>query len=219
MAIPPIPSSNNMSLNYILPLKAPTPLPASGVDVVTFKVWRNTLIAHIQQDQHHHHFMPGGLYQVWQGAEYGTRIERINDADTDKVTLDGKRERLGEQAYTAQLATLRNLRNAQLAKFISHIATLCHHTENDDITTNSTSMDWIFEYLKKHYGLETKGANFMNISDHVFKKGTPSINNTGPPFWTILEGEGILSNIKMILPSLKTKDCPRHLKTQLFFGL
>ena len=79
-----------MSPNYILPLKAPTPLPASGVDVVTFKV-RNALIAHIQQDQHHHHFMPGGLNQVWQAAEYGTRIERIDVADTNKVTLDGKR--------------------------------------------------------------------------------------------------------------------------------
>ena len=141
--------------------------------MVTFKVWKNTLTAHIQQDQHHHHFMPGGLYHVWRAAEYGVRIEQLEDADADKVTLDGKRERLGEPAYAAQLAILLNTRNAQLAKFISHIATLCHHTENDDITNSCTSLDWIFEYLKKHYGLETKGANFLNISEHSFKKGTP----------------------------------------------
>ena len=50
---------------------------------------------------------------------------------------------------------------------------MCHHTENDDVTTQSASLQWIFDYLMKHYGLETKGANFMNISEHVFKQGTP----------------------------------------------
>ena len=63
-------------------------------------------------------------------------------------------------------------RNALLAKFITHIANLCHINEHDDVTIHSTSLDWIFDYLKKHYGLETKGANFMNIAEHVFKKGT-----------------------------------------------
>ena len=37
----------------------------------------------------------------------------------------------------------------------------------------STSLEWIFEYLKKQYGQETNGANFLNISEHTFKKGTP----------------------------------------------
>ena len=54
-----------------------------------------------------------------------------------------------------------------------HIATLCHYTEHDDITMQSTSLEWIFSYLKRHYGLETKGANFLKLSDHVFKTGTP----------------------------------------------
>ena len=158
--------------HYILPLKAPTPLPASGVDIVTFKVWRNTLIAHVQQDANHHFFMPGGLYESWTAAEDGHRISAVKDEDPDKVILDGKRER-NEAVYQADLTRLLGQRNAQLSKFITHIATLCHHTENDDVTNHSTSMEWIFEYLKKHYGLETRGANFMNISEHSFKKGTP----------------------------------------------
>lgn len=162
-----------MTTSYILPLKAPTPLPASGVDTVTFKVWKNTLIAHIQQDAHHHNFMPGGLYSEWQAAEYGSRISALDDDDPDKLVIDGKRERLGENGYRAEIASLLTKRNAQLAKYITHIATLCHHTENDDVTTQSTSLQWIFDYLMKHYGLETKGANFMNISEHVFKQGTP----------------------------------------------
>ena len=75
----------SQSTNYILPLKAPTPLPASGVNIVTFKVWRNTLIAHLQQDAHHHHFMTGGLYSEWTAAEYGNRIAAIEDTDPDHL--------------------------------------------------------------------------------------------------------------------------------------
>ena len=163
----------SQSTNYILPLKAPTPLPASGVNIVTFKVWRNTLIAHLQQDAHHHHFMTGGLYSEWTAAEYGNRIAAIEDTDPDKETLDGKRQRIGDNEYNRSLAALLTSRNSQLAKFVTHVATLCHITENDDVTNLSTSLTWIFDYLKKHYGLETKGANFMNISDHAFKKDVP----------------------------------------------
>ena len=162
-----------MTASYILPLKAPNPLPASGVTTVTFKVWRNTLVAHVQQDSNHHHFMPGGLYSTWQAAENGARIRSLHNNDQDKLIIDGKLQRLGEVAHRAELTTLLTTRNAQLAKFITHVATLCHHTENDDVTQHSTSLDWIFTYLKRHYGLETKGANFMNIAEHVYKKGTP----------------------------------------------
>ena len=161
-----------MSTSYILPLKAPNPLPATGVDVVTFKVWKNTLVAHIQQDKNHHHFMEDGKYSTWQAAEFGRRIAQLHDEDPEKVILDSK-DNLSQQEYDAELAGILSIRNAQVSKFITHIATLCHHTENDDITNCSSSLDWIFEYLKKHYGLETKGANFMNISQHVFKAGTP----------------------------------------------
>ena len=163
----------SQSTHYVIPLKAPSPLPASGVNIVTFKVWKNTLVAHIQQDVNHHHFMPGGTYEVWTAAEFGNRITTLNDEDPDLISLNAKRARIGDEEYQREKNKLLTIRNAQLAKFITHIATLCHHTENDDVTNLSISLQWIFEYLKKHYGLETKGANFMNISDHVFKTGTP----------------------------------------------
>ena len=164
-----------MSSNYILPLKAPAPLPASGVDSVTFKVWKNTLVSHIQQDVNHFLFMPDGIYSTWRASENGTRIRAILDTDPDKETLDGKlnQNQLTAAAHRTAVTQLLNKRNAQLSKFITHIASLCHYTENDDVTNGSTSLNWIFSYLKKHYGLETKGANFMNISDHAFKQGTP----------------------------------------------
>ena len=161
--------------NYYLPLKAPTPLPASGVDVVTFKVWRNTLIAHIQQDANHYQFMEGGRYSTWQAREIGKYVPTLAVDDPDKRVLDEKKTNLtlSNANYDVAIEVLTSKRNAQLAKFITHVATLVHYTEHDDVTMQSTSLEWIFSYLRKHYGLETKGANFMNISNHIFKKGTP----------------------------------------------
>ena len=117
-----------MSASYILPLKAPTALPASGVDTVTFKVWKNNLIAHIQQDVNHHNFMPGGLYDQWQATEYGQRILALEETDPEKLVIDGKLQRLSVDAHQAELASLLTKRNAQLAKCITHLATLCYHT-------------------------------------------------------------------------------------------
>lgn len=161
--------------NYYLPLKAPTPLPAQGVDVVTFKVWKNTLIAHIQQDANHYQFMDGGRYSTWHARETGKYIRQLDQNDPEKKTLDENRaaQTISNNNYAAAIEQLTSKRNAQLAKFITHVATLVHYTEHDDVTMQSTSLEWIFSYLRKHYGLETKGANFLNISQHTFKKGTP----------------------------------------------
>ena len=90
--------------------------------------------------------MDGGRYAVLQAAESGTRIHEIVEDEPDKLVLDGKFQRLGKAAYDVELKLLLGQRNAQLAKSITHIATLCYHTENDDVTNQSTSLTWIFEY-------------------------------------------------------------------------
>ena len=77
---------------------------------------------------------------------------------------------LTARAYTNAAELLLNKRNAQLAKFITHIATLCYYTEHDEIQMQSTSLQSIFDSLTRHYGLETKGANFLKIADHSYKK-------------------------------------------------
>ena len=137
-----------MSVSYVLPLKAPNPLPASGVDITTFKVWKNSLVAHIQQDANHYHFMPGGKYATWQAADLGQRMIALHDRDPDRVIINNKRQE--DHLREAELDRLLTLRNAQLAKFVTHVANLCHYTENDDVTNHSTSLEWIFEYLRKH---------------------------------------------------------------------
>ena len=50
-----------------------------------------------------------------------------------------------QNTYDASTEVLLSKRNAQLAKF----------TEHDDVKIQSKSLEWLFEYLKKHYGLET----------------------------------------------------------------
>ena len=47
---------------------------------------------------------------------------------------------------------------------------MCYYAEHDDLTIQSTSLDWIFSYLIKHYGLTTKGANFPPIANGTYKK-------------------------------------------------
>ena len=164
-----------MSSSYYLPLKAPTPLPATGVTSVTFKVWKNTLTAHLEQDAAHHFFMSDGLYSIWIARDAGKRIPEIIEEDPDKKVLFEKKTAgtLSEQAYNAAMAQLLSKRNAQLAKFITHTANLCYYTEHDDITMQSTSLQSIFDYLINHYGLDTKGANFLKIATHFYKKGDP----------------------------------------------
>ena len=161
--------------NYYLPLKAPTPLPAQGVDTVTFKVWKNTLLAHLEQDAAHFHFMAGGRYSTWTARDSGKRITHLVLDDPDKKTLEEKRDAtpptLTAAAFNTASETLLNKRNAQLAKFITHTATLCYYTEHDDISMQSTSLQWIFDYLTRHYGLETKGANFLKIAGQTYKQG------------------------------------------------
>ena len=144
---------------YILPLKAPNPLPATNVTIVTFKVWKNTLVAHLQQDPAHFHFMGGGRYSTWIPSETGRQIVQLVPDDPDLLVLQEKlaTRTISQANFNSSSETLLAKRNAQLAKFITHVATLVHYTEHDDISMQSSSLEWIFSYLKKHYGLETKG--------------------------------------------------------------
>ena len=51
---------------------------------------------------------------------------------------------------------------------IQHIVSFVFYTEADDIDQSSTSLDWIFSYLKQHYNIQAKGANFLKITEHNY---------------------------------------------------
>ena len=77
----------------------------------------------------------------------------MHEEDHDKIALDVKleQEQITDDEFVRRVAVLLTTRNFQLAKFVTHIASHCHITENDDVTNLSTSLNWTFDYLKKHY--------------------------------------------------------------------
>ena len=60
-------------------------------------------------------------------------------------------------------------RNAQLAKMIQHLVGVVFYTEADDIDILSTCIEWVFQYLRAHYNIESKDTNFLKITDHICK--------------------------------------------------
>ena len=55
-------------------------------------------------------------------------------------------------------------RNRDLSVVLAHITNACCVNEADDLTHRSTSLEWIWDYLLKHYNIAPKGANFLRIA-------------------------------------------------------
>ena len=159
-----------------LKLKAPEVLPADGVTSVAFKAWKNSLYSFLEQDTINYLFLTGGIYSNWIAlAESNNRrrIQELHTRDPDKLKLSRK---VGND-YTqddleADLDELLLKRNSQLSKIIQLIAVCCHYSEHDDITNQSTSTEWIMNYLLQHYNLEKKGAHFLKVSELSYKPGS-----------------------------------------------
>ena len=161
--------------NFYLKLNQPKELPAEGVTSVSFKPWKNHLKNFLQQDVNNYMFLQGGIYSTWRPATEsadGKRIQALHEDDTEKKAVPGglgDEETANSNNHNAKLLLTRN---SQLGKMIQHIVSFVHYTEADDIDQSSASVEWIFDYLMKHYNIETKGANFLKITDHVYTVGT-----------------------------------------------
>ena len=154
---------------FHLKLNQPKELPAEGLTSAQFKPWQNHLTNFLQQDVNNYRFLPGGDYQVWKAAnevESNLRIEELHVNDEDLQAINASAEAATKAARKVKL--LRE-RNSQLAKMIQHIVSFVHYTEADDIDQLSTGVAWILTYLQQHYNIQTKGANFLKITDHVYK--------------------------------------------------
>jgi len=55
-------------------------------------------------------------------------------------------------------------RNRDLSVVLAHITNACCVNEADDLTHRSISLEWIWDYLLKHYNIAPKGANFLRIA-------------------------------------------------------
>ena len=158
-----------MTSVFHLKLNQPKELPQDGLTSVQFKPWRNHLLNFLQQDIENYRFLPGGEYAEWKAAVQtvdGLRIEDLKDTDADLGVIEGGVGSVLVKDQKKHILKLR--RNSQLSKLIQHVASFVFYTEADDINESSTSLDWIFNYLKEHYNIQARGANFLKITQNVY---------------------------------------------------
>ena len=106
--------------------------------------------------------------------QQGKRISGVAATDPELAKIRKEfNEKKDDNKFDDDKDRLLALRNSQCARFVQLIAVLTYYTEQDDIDQCSTSFDWIMKYLEKHYGIESRGAHFMDIALLVFKKGVP----------------------------------------------
>lgn len=152
-------------------LKQPEVLPASGLSHAVFKPWKNQVIAFVQQDLVNFNFCPGGRYASRRSLSQspdGKRIVSLAQSDPDKLFIEEE----AKPGMAAKLADLKLFREAQLAKFLQHIASFCHYTEQADVVEESTSVQWIWTYLEGHYDIQTRGSHFLKIADISYTPGS-----------------------------------------------
>ena len=164
----------------LLKLKVPNTLPSDGVNAVQFKVWQNTMIAYLEQEEANINFFPTNPYAVWEARndhEDGMRICALHDDDEEKADIvhEHRDDDAGDddlqRVRQRKEDKLKRSRNAQLSRFLQHIANYCHYSEQDDIVNNSTSLTWVWDYLKDHYNIATRGSKFLDIAAIKPKSG------------------------------------------------
>ena len=66
---------------------------------------------------------------------------------------------------------LLGVRNRQLTKMIQLVCSFVNYTEAPHIYEDSTSLEWIWEYLQRHYNIQSKGVNFLKLAQITYKSG------------------------------------------------
>ena len=129
-------------------LKPPEKLPSTGVSKVAFKVFKNQLIAFLEQDIVNHMFLKDGRYSTWLARQQGRRVTNIVPTDPEMIKIRKEyTQKQDEDKFDEDKEKLLTLRNSQCARFVQLIAVLTYYTEQDDIDQCSTNFDWIIRYL------------------------------------------------------------------------
>ena len=163
-----------MMSNFHLKLIQPKALPEDSMSSAEFKPWTNHLVNFLQQDVNNFLYLPGGIYETWRPANEVVGRKRIETLDVARDEDLREIEAGAENAIAKanKKSKLLNNRNAQLGRMLQHIVSFVHYNEANDIDMSSTSVEWIFKYLRQHYNIEPKGANFLRITEHSYTPGT-----------------------------------------------
>ena len=182
-----------------LRVKQPRTLDPEGETSARFKTWRTSVNNYLGQDMDMDQFLEGGRYSTWIASNSSARGERGrittlfvkqaehgDDYDCDSVTDSQVRAaavKQGENYATMDQAARDDLkakvvrdrlrlRNKQLARMLSVLSSLVHETSEDPVVNDSTSMEWVWSFLRKRYNIDTRGVNFLRIVKVTYKSGT-----------------------------------------------
>ena len=109
-------------------------------------------------------------YSEWRPLQNGRRIPNISQEDPDLAEVT-REQNAGERQRKQDKLLLK--RNSQLYKFIQMITDFIHYTEVEDVIQKCTSVEWIWQYLRKNYDIETKGVHFLKIAEVKPKEDEP----------------------------------------------
>ena len=108
--------------------------------------WKQILLGHIRQNDQWLQFLPtSDSHKTWKCSD---------EDETNGLAGDS----------TAATNKLR----ANFQDFLTCVATYSPAGFNDTIMREATSFDWVIELIKRTYGLETKGENFLALDDLKF---------------------------------------------------
>ena len=147
-------------------LHVPKDLPEDGLTAIAFEAWQNQTISFLEQEIINYEFI-SGLYSTWKSKQEtadGKRLVDLSVNDPDKIAIEAKTGAEAERTKPTERIKLLTKRNSQLTKFLQLIANMCQYSEQSDITNCSTSLNWIWDYLKKHYNIETRGSHILDIA-------------------------------------------------------
>ena len=208
-------------------MRTPRTLEETGETLAKLKPWQTHVINYFDQDPTYEQYLPGGRYETWTAASLAPRAHKGRLAqlyvkganapshhksdvvDDDQVKVAAEKVLAGSYALMTQLkkdelkaeltADRLALRNRQLNKMLQVLVTFVFDTEHEGVVNDSTSIEWIWSFLKKRYNIETRGANFLKIANITYKAGmNPQV------FYTQLR-HGFVENLR------KAGDVRNHL--------
>ena len=149
-------------------LTPPKELPEDGLTAVAFEAWQNQVLSFLEQETINYEFI-SGRYATWEAktnSATGHRIAALKTTDPEKIKTENK-VILNDANGAVKAAELNDLllkRNAQLTKCLQLVANLCQYSEQADIMNCSKNLNWIWEYLRRHYNIESRGSHFLSVA-------------------------------------------------------
>ena len=121
-------------------ISKPERLPREGITDVDFQTWKNELQNYLNQDESFELFSSRGTYSTWLAAEVDDpRIVASKEPDT-----------------AAELST----RRKQLHNILTIIAGCCYKDHYMIIIQQATSLEWIWQEIKKHLSNQSLWKGF-----------------------------------------------------------